>query len=165
MAEIDFPSIKKSLVESLISKLSEQIELTKKSLKEKMAEINEAPGIMQSKSDTNGIQGGWLLEATTPRLAEMLAWVMALQQLKFTDSGLAEVRLGSLVKCQREASGKTAYYLVLPVAGGEMIDNTILKSKVTVITPAAPVTQAILGKKVGENGKVNNNDFVITDIY
>jgi transcription elongation GreA/GreB family factor len=141
---------KNKFIQSVINVLEKNIEDTEGRIQRTIQASIDAPGAMQSYSDTTKSEMGRLADALQKSLSEYYHAIGLLQKM-MNLSSLAEVdfvKIGSVVEVIDD-NGKKDSYLVLPVGGGIKIENQ--GKIIVVVTPQAPVTAALLGKKQGEN--------------
>lgn len=99
------------------------------------------------KYDTRATEAAYLAEAQAEQvehLAEAIATIrtLTLPGYELTD----EIGPGALVETDLE--GETSFYLLVPVAGGTTLDY--LGCELTLLTPDAPLYQALLGRRAGD---------------
>ncbi len=141
---------KNKFIQSVINVLEKNIEDTKGTIQRTIQASIDAPGAMQSYSDTTKSEMGRMAGAFQKSLSEYYRAVGILQKM-MNLSSLVEadyVKIGSIVEITDD-NGKKDSYLVLPAGGGIKIEDQ--GKIIVVITPQAPVAAALLGKKQGEN--------------
>ena len=113
----------------------------------------EAPGAMQSHSDTTKSQMGNFAEKVQESIIEKDHAINTLQTMARSDlsSDLSNIRIGSVAEVLTETNERETYFM-LPVGGG--IKVTDGNRTISVITPRAPLAIALIGKKQGETIKL-----------
>jgi transcription elongation GreA/GreB family factor len=139
---------KKQLFQALILALQAKITETEQLLGITHKTINEAPGAMQSHSDTTRYQSTAVANEQTRYLA---AVQVALTEIGFfiatqTETSNDAVGLGAVVSI--EENGEEFHLIVLPTGGGHEVEFN--GKEFTVTTPAAPIYREIAGRKAGE---------------
>ncbi|MBP9771546.1 MAG: hypothetical protein KBD16_01325 [Candidatus Pacebacteria bacterium] len=138
--------------------LRQRIEESKVQLAQILRRANEAPGAMESHSDTDknlyGRQAGGQQEA----IGAMEIEYTLMETLVFPESAVAGV--GSLVTTKDE-KGESRYF-ILPGGGGiKLRENDV---EVIVVTPSTPLGLILLGKKAGEVVAVGSRILTIVEI-
>ena len=99
----------------------------------------------ENDKDTRGLEQSYLARGQAARIALLEASVAAVQALELRRFGADEaVAIGALVEVADEG-GRRAY-LVIEHGGGEALAS----GAVQVVSPAAPLGRALVGKRVGE---------------
>ena len=107
----------------------------------------EAPGRMQSRYDTMGIEAGWVADGLVKTLGEKQESLRLLTQFQFPTE-TKRVGLGSLVGIGSRNGLPQDFYFVLPGAGGASI--TWENNEISIVTPQAPIARKISGKIFGD---------------
>ncbi len=138
--------------------LRQRIEESKVQLAQILRRANEAPGAMESHSDTDknlyGRQAGGQQDA----IGAMEVEYALMETLALPRSIVAEI--GSLVTTKDER-GESRYF-ILPGGGGIKVSEG--DYEVVVVTPATPLGSILLGKKVGEIVAVGSRILTILEI-
>lgn len=145
---------KQELLQRVIETLAREKNSAEQSLKTTMQAVIEAPGAMQSHSDTTKWQMSRRAEVIQRLIDEKSFAIHTLQDMIHSNlsSDAGEVEIGSIVEIRNERNEREVYF-ILPVGGGiEVVDNdrTIL-----VITARAPVAAALIGKRQGQTVKLH----------
>lgn len=139
---------KQDLVRRVVSALAAEIENAEKTLATIRQASIDAPGAMQSHSDTTKFQMGGLADELATSILGRKRAVEALEKL--LRGGMMEnpaVVLGGTIVEVEDAVGAKAFYFVLPEAGGLEVDRD--GQTIMVVTYYAPLAAAFLGKAVG----------------
>ena len=138
--------------------LRQRIEESKVQLAQILRRANEAPGAMESHSDTDknlyGRQAGGQQDA----IGAMEVEYALMETLALPRSIVAEI--GSLITTKDER-GEFRYF-ILPGGGGIKVFEG--DHEVVVVTPATPLGSILLGKKVGEIVAVGSRILTILEI-
>lgn len=140
---------KKSLIEKLIISFQEKAEGLRKSFESARQAAIEAPGAMQSKSDTTKFQMSQLSGSFFTSYQQIQRCVSALKNLKEIDLSkeCKTIRVGMVVKV--EENQDETYYFILPSnCGGQSIEFEGLE--ITTISADSSIGQALLNKRVGD---------------
>lgn len=142
----------------LIGAVIERLEADKEGLKTRFRRVHEeivdAPTPTQSHSDQTRFQLSQVANEIDSAFAskdegirDLKSLLVNLSDEDFASKTSERVMLGSLVEAQH-GSGSEERYFVLPAGGGIEVPD---KAQTTiVITPAAPVAVALMGKVVGD---------------
>jgi hypothetical protein len=106
------------------------------------------PHVMKSKREVFGQESAYLANALGLNIQERELELKTLRGLRLPARPERAV-LGSLVGVEAEGQAE-ALYLLLPVCGGMEIPSGDDGPAVRVLTPAAPVAKALLGKGIGD---------------
>ena len=99
----------------------------------------------ENDKDTRALELTYLARGEALRIEELRVAVAEVQAMAVGDVGEGEpVRLGALVAT--EEGGVAALFWLAPYGGGSRLDG----GAVQVLTPKAPLGQALLGKRAGD---------------
>ena len=106
---------------------------------------NEAPGAMESHSDTSKFQ----FDLMSSKIAEKVSEFDKLLKYKFDDDVEPEsvVGVGSLIQIRE--NDKTIYHLIAPKGGGDvglLVEDTVIAA----VSVDSPLGNSLLGKRVGD---------------
>jgi len=142
---------KKNLLTQLISLIQADIEKQRKSFEFNRRASIDAPGRMQSRYDTMGIESAWVADGLAKALNEKEKCIDRLLTFKFNEF-YTKVCLGSIVVVSDYESSSIEYYFVVPVASGYKLrekDITLIT-----ITPSSPLGKALMGRQAGEEVEI-----------
>jgi|GEM_PF-2044655 hypothetical protein len=139
---------KKSLLQQLISLIQADIEKQKKSFARAKRESADAPGRMQSRYDTMGIESAWVADGLAKALNEKELSLRRLQTFMFSNS-TPDVRLGSIVVVSSLDSSALEYYFILPTASGYKLQDQ--GSTIVTLTPITPLGKLLIGRRVNDD--------------
>lgn len=141
---------KRALLLAIIEKLDEERKDLAKSVERMRQAAIEAPGPMQSHSDTTKFQMGSLSDDAAGSLAEKEQAIFRLRNLLDHPQFMGQHRIvggGSLVQLE-EADGARGYYYFVPGGAGTEITHDAVK--VTVVSLGAPLATALFKKGEGD---------------
>ena len=142
-----------ALREELLARLSEALDAARKSHAAAVEGATHSEARSENDKDTRGLEQSYLARGHAQRVAELdaaLAMTTALRAAEPVNGGAGP---GSIVTLQDDDDVKTTY-LLAPGGGG-----LVLAGGVKVVTPSAPLSRAMVGKRVddevklGEGGK------------
>mgnify|MGYP001590122840 CR=1 FL=1 len=143
---------KKFLITEIIKELEAQKMQNEISLKATLQAAIEAPGAMESHSDTTKAQMHTLADNLRNSLTEKERAISVLRNLPEDQLQQSEVvQIGSVVEIQ-ESGDKRNSYFVLPEGGGIEVKDE--KRCVFVIASRAPLAKVLIGKKKGDSTKL-----------
>jgi len=109
--------------------------------------------VAENKYDTLALEAAYLAQGQAQRVAECEADLAAFAKLELANCSHQEaVGLGSLVYLVDEA-GADKYLFLGPSAGG--LKLTFCDKEIIIITPSAPLGQALLGRFVDDDIDIN----------
>ena len=161
---------KKEILKLVINSLSESVSNANKSLNETNDNINDAPGAMQSHSDTTRSQLTSVMKVTHESYLSKVKELEILNKFLSKDINNIsndEVRIGSIINLKRDNGNITDNYFILP--GGSGIKVESMGEKIVCITPISPLGKILLAKKKGQKfpyviGNINQTAEVV-DIF
>lgn len=137
---------KHELLQHVIETIMLDIEKAEKSFVTTKQAAIDAPGAMQSHSDTTKSQMSRLAETIQRSIEEKNLALRILQNMAQSVLPLytGVIKIGSVVEALTE-HGERETYFILPVGGGiEIVDND---QTIVVITTRAPIAVALIGKR------------------
>jgi hypothetical protein len=140
---------KTALLQEIIQKLETEIQALRGSFKEAKLTSIEAPGRMQSRYDTMGVEAAWVADGLAKSIEEKVEGTYRLKNINLPDSP-ERVSLGCVVGIGPDGGDIENVYFILPACGGMII--TIPNSDLTVQTVMlqAPVARALIGKSIDD---------------
>lgn len=142
---------KKNLLTQLISLIQDDIEKQRKSFEFARNTSIDAPGRMQSRYDTMGVESAWVADGLAKALNEKEMYIARLQTFQFNELS-NNICLGSIIVISDGESSSLEYYFILPVASGYKLKERDIT--LTTITPLTPIGKVLIGKQVGEEIKI-----------
>jgi transcription elongation GreA/GreB family factor len=141
-------SPKSALIEIVRHVLDERIATMESAAREAHAAASDPDSKAESKYDTRSLEASYLAAGQASQLAE---WVAAAARIAaFTARDLQPgdpVEPGALVEVSTD--DQSTSYLLAPAAGGLAV--SFEDQEITLLAPASPLYQAILGKSVGDD--------------
>jgi transcription elongation GreA/GreB family factor len=143
--------------QELLRKVIAQVEETLRRLGSGYAVAKQAtldsPHVMKSKREVTGIEASYLANALAENIQEREFWLRTLKQVRLPEAP-ERAALGCVVGIGRPEGPVERRYFILPVGGGlEILSEDGMKS-VRVVTPETPVAQALIGRSVGDEVKL-----------
>lgn len=136
---------KQNVVRRVLEKIAEMREQIQENLAANKKAAAEAPGAMQSHSDTSKFQFGKLAEADTKRLYELDA---VLEKVRGLGAGLHEVIERGALATVKERGALSCIFFVPEGIGGLNVDAD--GANVQSVSESSPVGKMLAGKRKGE---------------
>lgn len=95
----------------------------------------------ENDKDTRALEQSYLARGQALRIETLRSGIAAVESMSLTDTEVG--RVGSLIQAEEDEEAVT--FFVAPEGGG-----TKLTGNVQVVTPAAPLGRALLGKRAGD---------------
>lgn len=102
----------------------------------------------ENDKDTRALEAGYLASGQSARAAELQRQVAELRALRPRDFAADDVVAVLALVDVADEDGKRARYLLAPTGGGKRLGEGA--RVVTVLTPASPLGEALLGKRRGD---------------
>jgi transcription elongation GreA/GreB family factor len=139
------PTRKQALVAELIQRLTEALDGAQRSHRAAIEGATHEQAKPENDKDTRGLEQSYLARGQALRIAEQTAQLATVNALQLRAlPGDAPIDIGALVTL--EEGDRTQSYLILPYGGGLVLEG----GAVQVVTPAAPICRAMIGKQVGD---------------
>lgn len=140
---------KNVLVDRIIAELKKQEEEVRQGLASARTSAIEAPGAMQSHSDTTRSQMEHLAENFERIILEKEVALREFNDLKKSvDISKENIDVGCVVEVVDEAETHSFYFIALSAGGTQVVlDET---NSITVLSSTAPLAKALIGKKRGD---------------
>ncbi len=157
---------KKQLIAQIICKLQADLDINIAAAKEAHDAATHEESVAENQYDTLGLEASYLAHGQSKRVQALemdLASYRAMPLRDFTED--APVGLGALMTLEPvsdDGEGLVKHLFIGPAGGGIQI-NAVTHS-VTVITPEAPIGQALIGRYLGDSVKLPQGEFEITAI-
>jgi len=142
---------KSKLVQKIIARLVEELELYFKAARASHAEATHESSKAENKYDTRGLEASYLARGQSRQAAEIEQSIKQFEELPVRKFGADDpIDLGAFVEL--EGKSERSFYFIGPRAGGtEVIQE---KKEVLVITPQSPLGQQLIGRKEGDRLKI-----------
>ncbi|WP_176736992.1 GreA/GreB family elongation factor [Oligoflexus tunisiensis] len=145
---------KTRLVEQLMPLIEEEIQVLQKSLDSASEAATHPESKPENKYDTRGLEASYLAGAQRERLQELKAMLTLLQTMvirNFTEQD----RIAPTALVELEQDGRPSLYFILPLGAGFTLQWE--GRPVLVLTPQAPLGQALMNKTVGDTVTVKTD--------
>jgi transcription elongation GreA/GreB family factor len=109
----------------------------------------DSPHVMKSKREVTGIEASYLANGLAQNIQEREHELRMLRSLHLPEAP-SRVALGCVVGVGPLEGPVEGLYFLLPVCGGMAVPLGDGERTVRILTPGAPVTRALLGKRPGE---------------
>ena len=158
--------IKKSLLlRQIVAGLTARLDLLEKAAQASHAEATHESSKPENKYDTRGLEAAYLAGGQARQARELLEAVKVYSALAIRDFGPDDpIELGAVVTVF--ADGTESSYFLGPRNGGLEIQHQ--GREIMVITPASPLGQNLMGRKVGHSWTVKTGPqalrFAITGV-
>lgn len=139
---------KQAILRQLIQKLSADLAtLTQAALVAHEA-ATHAESKAEDQYDTRGLEASYLAGAQSKRALEIQEAIDVYRHIDIRNF-TSEMPISATALIELESDGKKLYYLLMPKAGG--LSTEFEGKQIQVVTPLAPLGQALLGKRVGDS--------------
>jgi hypothetical protein len=153
---------KNRLVQMIIAQLTNELIQAQKAANDAHADAVDDQSVAETQYDTLAIEAGYLAEGQSKRVAEFQQAIIAYKNLilrNFTEDD--QIALTALVQLSADVSDNH-WFFIAPAAGGFrcQLKQGNIDLNITVITPNAPMTLALLGKQQEDDIEIilgNNN--------
>ncbi len=147
--------MKPAIVAAILEKLTLEFTATQSAAHAAIQAATGDENKQENQYDTRGLEASYLAAAQTKRAAELETQISYYRALLAAPANSTnEVNLGTLVETE-QASGRRAFYLLVPEGGGLSI--TYEGKPVNVITPHAPLGESLVGARIGETIDFENS--------
>lgn len=143
---------KENLIRCIIENLTEKERNIKQSLETTRQAVIEAPGAMQSHSDTTKWQMSRRAEAIEQSLLEIQRALAVLKPFADRPPTITKGSNFALIEVENLSDGSRAKYFLLPAGGGDIYE--VDGERVIVLTAAAPIAHALIGVVSGDEVEV-----------
>lgn len=117
----------------------------------------DAPGRMQSRYDTTGIEAAWVASGLAASLNEKVRALTVMTSFRLPEH-CETVVLGAIVGLGTPPDKLRFIFFLLPAMGGTSVTLPSLQVPIRVVTPASPLGQRLLGNEVGDLIAVNGSE-------
>ena len=140
---------KQQLVNIIVDSLRQQLHEAIAAANEAHAAAVDDQSVAETQYDTLAIEAGYLAEGQSRRVTEIQQAIAAYQTLTgFNTEQKSQVTLGALVQLSADTTSNH-WFFIGPAAGG--FRCKIAEQTITVITPASPMGDALLGKQLDDD--------------
>jgi len=139
--------IKLNLLNSLIQKLEEELNIHISQYEKAKFNSIDAPTRMESRYDSSGIEAAWLADGLSNKIEEKRTEILRLSNITLNTTP-NKVTTGCIVEISKPGIDKNEYIFILPVAGGYLVkDNNY---EVNTIKFNSPLGKCLINKTKGE---------------
>ncbi len=140
-------NLKQLVVEQIIEKLRNELELLAGASREMHADASDEQSKAEDKYDTRGLETAYLASAQARQAAEIeqaLKDYESLELKQFAD----HLPIDTSALVELDCNGETTFYFIGPKSGGLEIRRN--NKEIVVITPESPLGEQLMDKKVGD---------------
>ena len=138
---------KSAIVQSIIAKLTHELERYAASAKAAHAEATHEQSKAENKYDTRGLEASYLAHGQSKQAAEVEQARADYEVLKLREF-TAETPIDLTALVELTANGERCFYFIGPRAGGTEVEQA--GHEILTITPQSPLGRELIGKKVGD---------------
>jgi transcription elongation GreA/GreB family factor len=136
------------LINAIVEKLQLELSTAVAASEQAHDSATHSENIAANKYDTLAVEAAYLAHGQSIRIAELSQSIALYQHFQRpTFNARATVQLGALV-CIEDDQEQQRRLLIGPAAGGLSIDSE--QGPIQIITPSAPLGQALMGKRVDD---------------
>lgn len=143
---------KQKLLECVIDTLTQGEKSVKQSLETTRQAAIEAPGAMQSHSDTTKWQMNQRAGAIEQSLFETKQALGALKRLRDHSPAITKGSVYAIIEVKNLGDGSWAKYFLLPAGGGNTYE--VEGEQITILNIGAPMARALIGVVAGDEVEV-----------
>lgn len=137
-------SLNKPLVLAHIQKtLDDELAVLTRGARASFAAATDPDSRAENKYDTRTLEASYVARGQAQRVQELQSAIHLFQALAQEVASSPSIRLGSLIRLDEDQ-----YYFMGPGAGGTEV--TLDGKEILIITPASPLGQKLMGKRVGD---------------
>ncbi len=147
---------KKLLIEAILNQLRKEIQALELSAQAAHAAATHEESKAEDSHDTRGLEASYLAGAQNARIETLKKNLTYYQFTEFRDfQPNQSIGPGALIEINSEA-GKPSYYFLVSQSGGMTVSLDGIK--ILVITPQAPLGEALLDRHVGDEIEVETQN-------
>jgi hypothetical protein len=142
-----FPLMKTALLDQIRTELRSRLERLSRAAMEAHAAATDPGSKAEGKYDTRSLEASYLAVGQAKQVDELAEAVRIFDALVLPDFDMDDrIDAGALVEA--EVNDETAFFLLVPTAGGMVISHADME--VTLLTPSSALYQKLLGLGVGD---------------
>jgi hypothetical protein len=145
---------KKKLVEGIIEQLQKELDVHTKAAHAALEAATHSENVAEDHHDTRGLEASYLAGAQANRAAE-LQRLIQVYKFMLLPSYESDHLIGPGALIELDLNNRRSFYFLVPQGGG--IAVVVDGQPIRVITPLAPLGDALLGRSVGETFEVESN--------
>ncbi len=151
---------KASLVAALVAELRLRYDRAVGALSGAREAATGADTKAENKYDTRGLEASYLAAGQAEQADELLRALHAVDSFDFADFDLDDpVEVGALVEVEQD--GEIRHYLLAPGGGGVVLEAE--GAAVTVLGPASPLAQRLIGQTAG--AFLHDPELVVLEVF
>jgi transcription elongation GreA/GreB family factor len=143
---------KQKLLQCIIETLAQREKSAKQNLEATRQAAIEAPGAMQSHSDTTKWQMSRRAEAIEQSISETQQALGVLKSLVDHPPTVTKGSIFAIIEVENLDDGSKAKYFLLPAGGGDIYEMD--GEKITVLTMGAPLSRVLVGAVSGDEVEI-----------
>lgn len=150
-------SLKQKFIDQIIANLESELAGLQKSVQAAHEAATHEESKAEDQYDTRGLEASYLAGAQASRAAELKQLLAMYKFFPVREFKAGEaIDSGALVEL--ELNGKKFHYFLVSQGGG--VSATIDGKRIQVVTPQAPLGEALLGRKLGDTVEVEAQNAV-----
>jgi hypothetical protein len=139
--------MKSALLEQIRSELRVRLDRLSKAALEAHAAATDPGSKAEGKYDTRSLEASYLAVGQAKQVDELSEARRIFEALALPDFSMDDaIDAGALVEV--EIAGASSFFLLVPASGGLLVSHQGLE--ITLLTPASPLYQKLLGLRVGD---------------
>lgn len=139
--------MKAALLEHIRGELRARLDLLARAAMEAHAAATDTGSKAEGKYDTRSLEASYLAAGQAKQVDELADSLRLFDALSLPDFGMEEaIDAGALVEV--ELAGASSFFLLVPASGGLVVTHRGLE--ITLLTPASPLYQKLLGLRIGD---------------
>jgi transcription elongation GreA/GreB family factor len=142
---------KKELIQKVVAQLVDELELLTKAARAAHSEATHESSKAENKYDTRGLEASYLARGQSKQAAEVMHAIEEFEKMsprEFTAGDEIDISAVVIVESKKDRSA----YFIGPRAGGTEVAHD--GHEVLVITPQSPLGQQLVGRKQGDQVKL-----------
>lgn len=156
-------TLKDQVIQQLVAQLQADLDNCILAANEAHHAATHEESVAETQYDTLGLEASYLAEGQSRRVAELQLELASYENFSWQEfSADTAITTGALVTLQTESDEQCRYIFVGPAGGG--IRLTGFDHLLSVVTPQAPLGQALLGKYTDDEVRIGDQEFIITAV-
>ena len=152
---------REKLFHKILEILEKEIQILSEGSKTALKESKEAPGAMQSHSDTTKFEMKRMEENINKRIGEKKKLIEDIKGILNHEENFSEIKQGSVIEIEKE--GEKKFYIYLKSGGGIKINEG--GNEFIVVSDESPLGKILFGKKRGDEFEFNGKKMNILNLY
>jgi len=165
---MNISDLKAELKQQLLKLMQQELDAAFDAVNEAHANATHEQSKPENQYDTLALEAAYLAHGQSERIAELQDQIAILNNFELREfSEDDQIAAGALIQLLNSNEDTTKLLWMLPVAGGEVLTSG--ESKITTVTPEAPIAQELIGRYEGDeitlNLPVGQQSFEIYKIF